>query len=264
MKGVNADSIQLLVILKNIQNSISSIEITKNSVKLKYQQLESEWNDKKYHELGTIVRDCNKALNDLLQMMLQTEKYVASLIKSLSTYESVQLGSANWGGANAVQTDNFIVTPSSTASTTFDSSTFGPDLVFAQDNLSTERYFSRGNHYEEYLDYWENGNYIFSRNDNPELIYIKARDIEGVYLNDRELENPEGFWTRNGRAGWSRENILRRASHIQDVRQNIESGISLDELLQHPVLADTIYSYYNNPVRVAQIGSYYYCFWELK
>lgn len=77
------------------------------------------------------------------------------------------------------------------------------------------------------------------------------------YLSDRELGNPEGFWTRNGREGWSRENILRRASHIQDVRQNTESGMSLDELSQNPVLDDTIRSYYNNPVQVAQVGSYY-------
>ena len=50
---------------------------------------------------------------------------------------------------------------------------------------------------------------------------------------------------------------LRRASHIQDVRQNTESGMSLDELSQNPVLDDTIRSYYNNPVQVAQVGSYY-------
>ena len=141
--------------------------------------------------------------------------------------------------------------------TTFESNTFGSNLAFVQDRLSAERYFSRGNHYEEYRDYWENGNYTFSRNENPELVYVRARDIEGVYLSDRELGNPEGFWTRNGREGWSRENILRRASHIQDVRQNTESGMSLDELSQNPVLDDTIRSYYNNPVQVAQVGSYY-------
>ena len=146
---------------------------------------------------------------------------------------------------------------SSADTTTFESNTFGSNLAFVQDRLSAERYFSRGNHYEEYRDYWENGNYTFSRNENPELVYVRARDIEGVYLSDRELGNPEGFWTRNGREGWSRENILRRASHIQDVRQNTESGMSLDELSQNPVLDDTIRSYYNNPVQVAQVGSYY-------
>ena len=120
------------------------------------------------------------------------------------------------------------------------------------------RIYTLGSHvYRRSSGYWENGNYTFSRNENPELVYVRARDIEGVYLSDRELGNPEGFWTRNGREGWSRENILRRASHIQDVRQNTESGMSLDELSQNPVLDDTIRSYYNNPVQVAQVGSYY-------
>ena len=32
--------------------------------------------------------------------------------------------------------------------------------------------------------------------------------------------------------------------------------MSLDELSQNPVLDDTIRSYYNNPVQVAQVGSY--------
>lgn len=177
MSMVNADSVQLFAMLKKMQDSISSIETTKKSVKMKYEQLGAGWQDKKYNELGVVVRDCNKALNDILVIMLQAEKYVALLAKSLSEYESVQLGS--------------------------------------------------------------------------------TRDIEGVYLSDRELGNPEGFWTRNGREGWSRENILRRASHIQDVRQNTESGMSLDELSQNPVLDDTIRSYYNNPVQVAQVGSYY-------
>ena len=39
--------------------------------------------------------------------------------------------------------------------------------------------------------------------------------------------------------------------------KKMQSGMSLDELSQNPVLDDTIRSYYNNPVQVAQVGSYY-------
>ena len=87
MSNVNADATQLLTILKNMRTSISSIETTRSSVKMKYQQLGIGWNDKKYDELGTIVKDCNKALNDILQIMLQAEKYVASLAKSVQEYD---------------------------------------------------------------------------------------------------------------------------------------------------------------------------------
>lgn len=91
MSMVNADSVQLFAMLKKMQDSISSIETTKKSVKMKYEQLGAGWQDKKYNELGVVVRDCNKALNDILVIMLQAEKYVALLAKSLSEYESVQL-----------------------------------------------------------------------------------------------------------------------------------------------------------------------------
>lgn len=74
-----------------MRTSISSIETTRSSVKMKYQQLGIGWNDKKYDELGTIVKDCNKALNDILQIMLQAEKYVASLAKSVQEYDNVNL-----------------------------------------------------------------------------------------------------------------------------------------------------------------------------
>lgn len=59
MSMVNADSVQLFAMLKKMQDSISSIETTKKSVKMKYEQLGAGWQDKKYNELGVVVRDCN-------------------------------------------------------------------------------------------------------------------------------------------------------------------------------------------------------------
>ena len=128
MSMVNADSVQLFAMLKKMQDSISSIETTKKSVKMKYEQLGAGWQDKKYNELGVVVRDCNKALNDILVIMLQAEKYVALLAKSLSEYESVQLGSTNGISASTPQTSSFAVTPSSADTTTFESNTFGSNL----------------------------------------------------------------------------------------------------------------------------------------
>lgn len=141
MSMVNADSVQLFAMLKKMQDSISSIETTKKSVKMKYEQLGAGWQDKKYNELGVVVRDCNKALNDILVIMLQAEKYVALLAKSLSEYESVQLGSTNGISASTPQTSSFAVTPSSADTTTFESNTFGSNLAFVQDRLSVNDIF---------------------------------------------------------------------------------------------------------------------------
>lgn len=58
---------------------------------MKYEQLGAGWQDKKYNEFGVVVRDYNKALNDILVIMLQTEKCVDLLAKGFSEYEGVQL-----------------------------------------------------------------------------------------------------------------------------------------------------------------------------
>lgn len=260
MTQANVNSTDLIQALRNIQTGIRSVEATRAMIQMKYQQIGADWYDKKYKELGDVLQECYRALNELLKIQLQAEKYLVMLVKQIQEYENVNLGGADSQrtSTSSPQTHSTIFAPSGAEATiSFPSDSYGSELVFVQDRQSSERYFSRGNHYEEFLDYWENGNYTFSRSENSELVYVRARDIEGVYLNDREMENPEGFWTRNGREGWSRENILRRASHIQDVRQNIEAGVSLDELSEYSALGDTIRSYYNNPVRIAQIGSCY-------
>ena len=92
LNRVNADATQLLTILRTMQTAITSIETAKNSMKLKYQQLGTCWNDRRYNELGVIVNDCNKALSDVLQIMRQAEKYISALAKSIQAYDNVNLG----------------------------------------------------------------------------------------------------------------------------------------------------------------------------
>lgn len=95
MSRVNADTTQLLTILRTMQSSIASMETAKNSMKLKYQQLGTCWNDKRYNELGVIVNDCNKALSDVSQIMRQAEKYISALAKSIQAYDNVNLGATS-------------------------------------------------------------------------------------------------------------------------------------------------------------------------
>lgn len=92
MSIVNSDLNTLLRTEKNMQTAIDSIETTKASISTKYQQLGNSWNDKKYKDLGDVVNDCSKSLNTILKTLLQGEKYVALLVKSLQEYENVNLG----------------------------------------------------------------------------------------------------------------------------------------------------------------------------
>ena len=62
MSMVNADSVQLFAMLKKMQDSISSIETTKKSVKMKYEQLGAGWQDKKIQRVG---RGCKETATRL-------------------------------------------------------------------------------------------------------------------------------------------------------------------------------------------------------
>lgn len=88
---VNADANELLQSWNNIKTAIASIESTKSSIVRKYQQLNDEWKDKKYKELGDVVQECNKALNDILKTVLKGEKFIGALAKSLQEYDNVNL-----------------------------------------------------------------------------------------------------------------------------------------------------------------------------
>lgn len=92
---VNADACELLQSWNNIKTAITSIETTRSSMTKKYQQLNGEWKDKKYKELGDVVQECNKALNEILKVLSKGEKFVGSLAKSLQEYESGSLGNSS-------------------------------------------------------------------------------------------------------------------------------------------------------------------------
>lgn len=97
MGQASASSNDLLQILKYLQNGVRSIETTRSMIKSKYQQLGADWHDNKYRELGDILQECYRALGDIQKVMLQAEKYVYSLAKTIQDYDSVNLG----GGGNA-------------------------------------------------------------------------------------------------------------------------------------------------------------------
>lgn len=99
---VNADVTELLKSWNNIKIAITSIETTKSSITKKYQQLNGEWKDKKYKDLGDIVQECSKALNETLKILTKGEKFIGSLAKSLQEYDNVNLD-------GSMDTDNAFV-----------------------------------------------------------------------------------------------------------------------------------------------------------
>lgn len=95
MGNVNADATELIQVVKDMQVAINSIEDTKTSIYAKYQKLGATWNDKHYKELGDVIQESIRALNGILKTLLQSEKYIALLVKNIQEYEAVNLRNAN-------------------------------------------------------------------------------------------------------------------------------------------------------------------------
>lgn len=95
MGQANTSVNNLLQTLRNLQVGIRSIQTTRIIIRSRYQQLGTDWNDKKYRELGEVVQECYRALGDILKIMLQAEKYVVALAKTIQEYNSVDLGGTN-------------------------------------------------------------------------------------------------------------------------------------------------------------------------
>ncbi len=95
MSNVNADSGELIQVSQNIKNAMCSVIATRDSIAKKYQQLGPGWSDKKYDELGDIVRDCTRSLDSILKALRQGNSFVLALVRSLQEYENISMAAGS-------------------------------------------------------------------------------------------------------------------------------------------------------------------------
>ena len=95
MNNVEASLTELLKVSKNIEKAIKSIQNTKYLITQKYKSLGLYWNDNRYKELGDTIQECSQALNNILKVLLQSDKKIHILIKQLEDYENVRLSDSN-------------------------------------------------------------------------------------------------------------------------------------------------------------------------
>ncbi len=79
---------------------------------------------------------------------------------------------------------------------------YGDNINFGKDPLKKENYYSKGNNYDDFIDFWENpDDYELIRSNDRHVQTISARDIEGVNVSKSDLSNPSQFWNGSGRYG---------------------------------------------------------------
>lgn len=94
MGTVNVDQTVLTETLKRIQTALTDIQNAKASTTRKYQQLGSEWNDRKYQELGMVLSECNKAMISIHEVLREAGSRIYTLSQSLDEYDDIHIGSS--------------------------------------------------------------------------------------------------------------------------------------------------------------------------
>lgn len=121
-------------------------------------------------------------------------------------------------------------------------------------------YVVKGDNFEQYMsDYYDSDNSDNdSLGDNSVVEIISPSKIEGIHLGATEMEDNGRFWSQH-ETGGTADSFKEIASHIPEVRSQLESGRSLSEIRANPDLckcADIYFDPSNIPQVIKNDGYY--------
>nr|WP_296156559.1 hypothetical protein [uncultured Blautia sp.] len=118
-------------------------------------------------------------------------------------------------------------------------------------------YFVKGDNYDQFEnDYYSADESEYISYDTPIERDISPSQIEGIHLGQQEVENPDIFWEQH-ESGGTAESFQEIAGHIPEVREQLEAGVTLDDLEDNPTLAECAGIYFRNKPEVTERNGYY-------
>lgn len=91
MAGVSVEKAALLGAISLCNESINNFQKTSSVLSKKYQSAGSDWRDNKYTQLGTIVNECNTALNQPVKQLQECITKLNELLKAVDEYENIHI-----------------------------------------------------------------------------------------------------------------------------------------------------------------------------
>lgn len=134
---------------------------------------------------------------------------------------------------------------------------------FDANKVGNNSWHIKGAAYEAYKNFYDNmGNYTISGNSSSDksVVMLNPNQIEGITISTREVQNPDTFWGQHKSDG-SFESFLEIAKKIPAVQNKLNSGVSINDLINDPDLGQcaSIYFDTNSPsaVRVLKGDGFY-------
>ncbi|MBR1757985.1 MAG: hypothetical protein IJ744_04550, partial [Lachnospiraceae bacterium] len=118
--------------------------------------------------------------------------------------------------------------------------------------------YIKGDNYEAYKKDFNTpyGEMTYERYDTPKEIEIDPNKVEGISISERELDDPSIFWSQHEKDG-SLESFKEIANHIPEVKEQLASGKTTEELLEDPELGECTSIYFVNKPKVIEHDGYY-------
>lgn len=121
-------------------------------------------------------------------------------------------------------------------------------------------FFVRGISYDQFIsDYYNSEQSTYeSLGENEIIATVSPGNIEGIHLGKTEAADSSIFWSQH-EAGGTRESFVEIASHIPEVENLLQAGLSLEEIREKPSLERCVNIYFepSNIPRVIQSNGYY-------
>lgn len=127
-----------------------------------------------------------------------------------------------------------------------------------KDPIKPGRSLVAGNNLSAYIDYWVHmsSDYAEDECESTGIVYINAKDIEGVYLSDNELANSDKFWAYK-KDGGTLESFQKIAADIPRVKSLVDSGMSgVEIILKYPELEDCYSIYFDGSPCIGQADGF--------
>ena len=121
-------------------------------------------------------------------------------------------------------------------------------------------FFVRGTNYDQFIhDYYNSEQSTYEDlGDNAIITTIQPGQIEGIHLGETEAADSSVFWSQH-ESGGTQDSFVEIASHIPEVNDLLQSGLTLNEIRENPSLERCVDIYFDpsNIPRVVQSNGYY-------
>lgn len=134
---------------------------------------------------------------------------------------------------------------------------FCENVFCRADTIREGNNFIIGNHFHTFIEFWNNMERYERKQIEKQFAFVEARNIEGVFLSDKEMSDPNMFWSHKNPGEYSKESMLSRTQYLPEIYFLLNRGADIGLIMDDERLGVCVKSYFNSPVRVSKLQDTY-------